>query len=173
MARRKRSYKIPPFRQLNPNYGTGPTTPGSQGGGGLNNYNTMQPGVESEFTRRRDGSYQQNTSFAQTGFESTMIRNETNMGDNNSVQTIGNPTNPDGSAFDKQKAMFPDQTQNNFGLIDPVQAQAAAPQMPIANPEVDYNVIDSSMEIATGKDMSQPIVDENPQNKLEQLYKLS
>jgi hypothetical protein len=29
------------------------------------------------------------------------------------------------------------------------------------------------MEIATGKDMSQPIVDENPQNKLEQLYKLS
>ena len=155
MARRKRSYKIPPFRQLNPNYGMGPITPGLQGGNGLNNYNPNQ------------------MNFAQTGFESTMIRNETNMGGNNNVQTLGTPTNPDGSAFDKQKAMFPDQTQNNFGLIDPVQAQAAAPQMPIANPEVDSSVIDSSMEIATGKDMSQPIVDENPQNKLEQLYELS
>ena len=129
MARRKRSYKIPPFRQLNPNYGMGPITPGLQGGNGLNNYNPNQ------------------MNFAQTGFESTMIRNETNMGGNNNVQTLG--------------------------LIDPVQAQAAAPQMPIANPEVDSSVIDSSMEIATGKDMSQPIVDENPQNKLEQLYKLS
>ena len=169
MARRKISYKVPPFRQLNPFFGAEQI---QQGGN-----NMFSSGFGSNILGSPGniaGNAIQSAQQAAQGFQPTVIRNETSMNANNNYpQSLGNPMNPDGSAFNKQKAMFPDQTKNNFGLIDPVQAQAAAPQMPIANPEIDSNVIDSSMEVATGKDMSQPIVDQNPQNKLEQLYKLS
>jgi len=150
MARRKRSYKVPPFRQLNPMFGIGNKQLGAQAIGQLGAQSMNSMGASPQ------------------GFQPTMIRNETNMNTNTGPQTVGMPTNPDGSAFNKQQAMYPDQTRNNNGLIDPVASQAA-----FQAPDINTDVIGSSMEVATGQDMSKPIVDQNPQNKLEQLYKLS
>lgn len=135
MARRKRSYKVPPFRQLNPLY------PNQQYG---NQSASMFSGS--------------------AGFQPTIIRNETTMNaHNNHPDMVSMPTNPDGSAFNKQQAMITDRSQAPQPFVQPMSTM----------PSTESDTIDSSMEIATGQDMSKPIVDQNPQNKLEQLYKLS
>ena len=110
------------------------------------------------------GNAIQSAQQAAQGFQPTMIRNETTMNaHNNHPDMVGTPTNPDGSAFNKQQAMITDRSQAPQPFVQPMST----------TPSTESDIIDSSMDIATGKDMSKPIVDQNPQNKLEQLYKLS
>tara|TARA_R100000544_G_scaffold37195_1_gene27766 strand:+ start:3039 stop:3515 length:477 start_codon:yes stop_codon:yes gene_type:complete len=158
MARRKISYKVPPFRQLNPTYLPHATSMFT-GAGGLASNMFNSPGNIAGNAMAGAQQAQQSA-----GFQPTMIRNETTMNaHNNNPDMVGTPTNPDGSAFNKQQAMITDRSQAPQPFVQPMST----------TPSTESDVIDSSMEIATGKDMSKPIVDQNPQNKLEQLYKLS